>query len=246
LFLVGIAVALAPQAVLNRMWGLTVLPWPDRTVELSNMQALYASFVVRYDTYVSGGTTSQLFYCDPRLAADVHADKDYVRSTGDLAGWMLSHLPHSLVFSGQKVAAALHWPLSTPYYAPGAAVNGVFAGLITAIAVVGAVGLARATFRAGPRQATLAQVAAVVAWAGSLLTLVTSAPETRFATPLVVIGIGGCAVLVSDGIHLPRNGRGWIWAVAGLLAVVAVYGLGVSGMAHPVMGAVNGPICAAS
>jgi hypothetical protein len=243
---VGIGLALAPQAVMNRIWGVTVIPWPERTVELSSMQALYASFVVRYDTYVVDGATSQLFFCDPALAADVHADGDYVRSSGELAGWMLSHLPHSLAFTGQKVAAALHWPLSTPYYAPGAAVNGVFAGLVTAIAVLGAVGLARATIRRGLRKATPAQVAAVVAWAGSLLTLLTSAPETRFALPLVIFGIAGCAVLFADGPHLPRSTRGRVWVAGGLVAVVAVYGLGAWGMAHPVMGAVNGPICADS
>lgn len=124
--------AVAPQAVLNRVWGVPLLIWPERTVELTSRPRPSRSAVI--------------------------------------PGWMPSHL------------------LPAPPCAPNAAVNGAFAGLVTRHRGLGAVGIPRATLPQRVRQANLVQVAAIVAWTGSLLTLITSAPETRFACPLVLFG----------------------------------------------------------
>jgi hypothetical protein len=246
-FAMGTALALTPQLLLNLWRGSAWAPWPEMTGALSKLQASYAAYVVRYDTVfadsISAGPASEprRFFCSPGMvdALDGRAPE----SPGELATAFLSHLPQALVFSTQKVTAALHWPLSTPYTAPAPAVNALFAVLITAVTVIGALALLRRTVRSG-REVSLAQVAAWIVWAGSAATLVTSATEARFALPLVVFGIAGCALLAGDGIRLPGT-TGRLWVAGALIGVVAVYGVGLTGLRHPVDGAGTLAACTA-
>jgi hypothetical protein len=65
---------------------------------------------------------------------------------------------------------------------------------------------------------------------------VTSATESRFALPLVLVGIAGVAAALGDGVRLPRERAGRLWLAGSLVAVVAVFGLGAWGLQHPLPG----------
>ncbi|WP_369139995.1 hypothetical protein [Modestobacter versicolor] len=242
-FVLGAAVALLPQFVLNRARGATWVPWPELTSQLTGVQASYASFVVRYDTVVAGDAVSpQLFFCSPSMAAAL--DGDPPSSTGQLAVAYLQHLPQAVVLSVQKIGSAVHWPLSMPYYQSLPVVNGLFAVLVTAVSVLGAVALLHRLVQ--DRRPSSTVVAGLVAWAASVLTLVTSATETRFAVVLVLFGIAGVAGLATTRWQLPRRGRGLGWLVGALALVALVYLGGSTGLAHPVVGDVTAETCAAA
>jgi hypothetical protein len=246
-FVLGAALALIPQVLVNLRRGSPGMPWPEMTGALSKLQSSYAAYVVRYDTVFAGSVSAgpavepRRFFCSPGMADAL--DGRAPESPGELAAAFLGHLPQALVFSVQKITAALHWPLSTPYTAPAPAVNALFALLVTAITVIGALALLRATLRVG-RAASLAQIAAWIAWAGSAAILVTAATEARFALPLVLVGIAGCALLSGEGVRASgRTGR--MWAAGTLIGVAAVYGMGVTGLQHPVDGPGTLEVCAA-
>ena len=244
-FLGGTAVALLPQFLLNRWRGTTWLPWPEATGALTEVQASYASFVVRYDTVMSGQVSDpRLFFCSPGMARAL--DGDVPGSTGELAKAFLSHFPQALVLSVQKVGAALHWPLSMPYYDPAPGADGLFAVLVTGIAVLGAVAVLRAAVRRGRRTLSLAQVGVLLVLAGSVLTLTTSATETRFALPLVLVGIAGCALLGTERPDRPVPRADRLWLVGAVVAAGAVFGAGVWGLGHPVEGDVTAARCSTS
>jgi hypothetical protein len=122
----------------------------------------------------------------------------------------------------------------------------LFALLVTVVAVVGAMGVVRATFRHGWRAVSLPQAGALIAWAGSVLTLATSATETRFALPLLLVGIAGCALLSAEGPGVPRTRAGRAWLAATTLTVAVIFGAGVWGLQHPVEGDVTVTGCATS
>ncbi len=229
-FVIGAAVALLPQHLFNSSRALSGLPVPPMTEELTQLQASYASYLVRYDTAVSDPTTPpSLAFCSPSMARAL--DGEAPSSPGDLAITYLEHLPQSLLFAGQKLGAALHWPLSTPFMSPAPVINGLFAALITAITVIGAAAVLRRAWerRRGP---TLGGVVLLLMWAACLVGLPTSATETRFALPVVVLGIAGCALL-ADSVRVPRTRIAWWWSAGTAAAIAVVFALGVSGMAHP-------------
>ncbi|TFV76079.1 hypothetical protein E4P39_09330 [Blastococcus sp. CT_GayMR19] len=248
LFGLGVAVALVPQVLLNAWRGSTWTPWPEMTGFLTTLQSSYAAYVVRYDTVFAGPVGSgpieepRRMYCSPAMAEAVNGNVP--SSPGDLAGTLLAHMPQSLVFSAQKIGAALHWPLATPYAAPAPGVNALFALLVTAVAVIGAAALLRRVARAG-RDASLAQAAAVIAWASSVVTLATSTTEARFALTLVVFGIAGCALLAADGFR-PGSAPPRAWVAGALVAIVALFGVGHIGLGHPLEGVVTAAECADS
>jgi hypothetical protein len=239
-FGLGVAAALVPQVLLNVWRGSTAAPWPEMTGWLTQLQSSYASYVIRYDTVsgmpIGSGAISRRFYCSPAMAQVV--DGDGPSSPGELAGTLLAHLPQSVPFAAEKVGAALHWPLATPYSSTVPGVNGLFALLVTAVAVVGAAALIRHTVRLG-RGVSLAHVTALIAWACSAATLVTATTETRFALPLVLFGLAGCAHVAAGGLR-PSGTAARIWLVGTVVAVVAVFGFGHIGMAHPTEG--NGTV----
>ncbi|MEX5719533.1 hypothetical protein [Geodermatophilus maliterrae] len=233
-FLLGGAAALVPQVLLNRWERAIWAPWPEMTPWLTELQTSFASFVVRYDTVVGDPTRSPgLAFCSPGMAGAIDTPPS---SPGELAGVYLTHLPQSLVFAVQKIGAALHWPVSAPYLTDAPVVNAVFSVLVTAVTAVGAAVLLRRTIQRRGAAPLFGPVLVLMVWAGSLLSLVTSATETRFAVALVLLGVAGCAVLVDDGLRRPRTraARGWVAGTVVVLAVV--FAAGVSGMQHPYEG----------
>ncbi|WP_040338453.1 hypothetical protein [Candidatus Blastococcus massiliensis] len=241
-FLAGAAAALLPQSLYNLARGTSWLPWPEETFGLSGRQAHWASFTVRYDTLVTPDSVAPLFYCSPSMAQAVEDAPP--TSGGGLVAAFLSHPVEASVLSAQKVAAALHWGLAVPYSDEAPGVNALIAVLVTAVAVTGAAVGLHAVVTRGLRVLSLAQVAALLVWVGTLLSLLSAAPESRFALVLVLIGIAGCAALVADGLHTPRDRAGWVRSGFLVVAVLAVFAVGVTGLQHPVEGRATVQDCA--
>ena len=231
-FAAGAVVAQVPQSIVNLMLGAGWKPWPSRMPRLSQVQSYYGSYIVRYDTVYLPGRAPQQFFCDPVMAQSV---RDHLHvspgglvapSPGDLAASYLHNVPQSLLFAAEKATAALHWPLSTPYFAPTGARDEMFALLVATVTILGIVSLVRAQSKLGFRSASVAVWVAAAVWLGSLATIVTSAPETRFAMPLVLFGIAGFGGLV-------RGRLGSRWATGVVIAVVVVFAIGTLGLSHP-------------
>lgn len=229
-FLVGAAAALVPQTITNVDHGASWTPWPPGTSGLTALQSAYAAFVVRYDTAAYGPATApQLFFCNPRAARDLGAGS-MPGSPSELVSFYAHHPLDAALLISEKVGASLHWPISVPYYSPAGIANPLFALLVTAIAVAGASALAVLLWIGRP---TLPQVAIVVLWVGSLATIATSTPETRFALPLVVLGIVGCAAMLAGNRQSWGVGRGaWTLPIA-VVATVLVFSIGQIGLRHP-------------
>ena len=237
-FAAGVVVGLVPQSIVNLTQGTGWKPWPPDMAALTRIQAFYASYSVRYDTVYLPGRDPQQFFCNPAMAQTVGDHPP--QSTGELAALFLHSLPQSLLFVTEKAAAALHWPLSTPYFDPTGAGDRLFALLVTAVAVLGVVALVKAQPRSGFRSAPVAVWVALAVWVGSLATLVTSAPETRYALPLVLFGIAGCAMLV-------RGRLGFRWAAGAFVAVLVMFTIGTLGLSHPAAPGPASPVtCATS
>ncbi|WP_104527644.1 hypothetical protein [Blastococcus saxobsidens] len=239
-FAAGAVGALVPQFLLNRWRGTAWLPFPEESGALTELQASYAAYIVRYDTVIDDEAGPRLFFCSPGMADALEGRAP--TSFSELAVTFLSNFPHALLFSAQKIGAALHWPLSTPYRIDEPGLDGLFALLITTITVVGAAFLLRHGLRAR-RGIALEQVAVGLVWIGSLATLVTSATETRFAVLLVLVGVAGLASVADRRPDLARGGSARRWVGWTLLAMVAVYAVGISGLGHPVPGIVVLEMC---
>ena len=223
-FAAGTVVALVPQSMVNLRQGTGWKPWPPDMFALTQLQAYNASFVVRYDTVVLPHRDPRQFFCNPFMAQAVGDHPPL--STGGLAGLYLHTLPQSIVFVAEKVAAALHWPLSAPYFAPTGAGDQMFALLVTIVSVLGVVALVHAQSQSGFRSAPVAAWAVLAVWVGSLITVVTPSPESRFALPLVLLGIAGCATVV-------RGKLGSRWVAGAFMAVALVFAIGTEGLSHP-------------
>jgi len=231
---VGSALGSVPQVLFNfvRLGARGVLP-PD-SASLMALQTGLASYIVRYDT-VFASPQPQLFFCSPTMASRIGSTAP--SSTGGLAGVFLANLPASAIFALEKIGAALHWPLSTPYTTPMAGVDGLFATAIVAIAVVGCTAvIAFLTLRRQARSAARGDALGLVAIAiGTLLILVSSATESRFALPLVLVGVVGCAQLAALDFARVWNAHR-TWAIAALIGTALLVVLGYLGLAHPVPG----------
>jgi hypothetical protein len=233
-FLGGVAFALVPQILANRWWDISWLPWPEETFVLTQVQARYASYTVRFDGVLGPDGLAPLFYCSPSMAGAI--DGEAPGSGGDMVGLFVANLPQAIVFSAQKVGAALHWPLTMPYYTDAPGVNALFALTVTAGAVVGAAALLRSTVRQGWRSMGLARLVVLILWVSSVASLISAATENRFALSLVSLGIAGCGLLVADGVPDVRGRAGRIWVAVVALAVVAVFAVGTTGLQHPFSG----------
>ncbi|GAA0707490.1 hypothetical protein GCM10010199_01880 [Dactylosporangium roseum] len=214
----GAVVGALPQAVFNLSRGAAPGLAPPGTSGLAGFQAGYAAYAVRYDTITGSAGAPQQFYCDPAMARAVAGRP--VTSVGGLAEALLTNLPESALFLLKKIGAALAWSAETPYSVGAAAERYDLTLPIVLITVAGGFGLVLA-----PRR----RVGLVLAGAGSAvcLSLMTSATETRFALPLVLLGIAGCALLARLPAARLRSPRLLAGAAAAVLLVLAfaVWGL---------------------
>jgi hypothetical protein len=74
----------------------------------------------------------------------------------------------------------------------------------------------------------------------------TSATEPRFALPLILLGIVGCAALVpvrwSDAVRRPERR----WVIGTVVAALVVFAIGSNALSHPAPpGGVSVATCAA-
>ncbi|MET7418538.1 hypothetical protein [Dactylosporangium sp. NPDC005555] len=229
-FAAGVLAGSLPQVVFNLARGAAPGLTPPGTAGLAGFQAGYASYVVRYDTIEPAAGAPQQFYCDPSLAGAVAGHP--VRSTGGLIEALATNLPGSALFLVQKVAAALAWSRSTPYSTTATAEHYELAVPVVLIAVVGVAAACRT-----PGARCLAVLAAAVC--GSLMT---SATETRFALPLVLLGVAGCALLVAAPRPKPLR-----FAAVVLFASAALFAAAALGVAHPLPpGPATAAACAAN
>jgi hypothetical protein len=243
----GIALAFVPQLVVNRYFGGAWSPFPLQTFLITDIQAQYASFTVRYDTVPFAGTDPRLFFCSPDYASDVVSA--IPSSSGELAVSYLQNLPSALLFMSQKVAAALHWSFLTPYSEPAGGFS-VLTPLVIGVSAVGILALVRAAVSSSSmkRSPLLAMLFAL--WIGCLATLVVSAPESRFALPVVLVDLVGALVIVprakAPGLSRLRDRGVWPWAIGAVALSVLLLVLGLSGLAHPAAaGDATAAICAA-
>jgi hypothetical protein len=243
---VGVALAIVPQVVLNRTAFGAWSAWPLESGALIAGQARLASYTVRYDTLFAAAQPQQ-FYCSPAMARELVPPLP--ASLGELATTMLGHVPTSAVFSMQKAGAALHWPLSTPYTTPAPGLDALYASAVTVIAVVGIAALIRLALRGcrAVRPVCGCDVAAIAAIAiGAIVTLVSATTESRFALPLVLLGVIGCTTITDV---TPRRAwvRGRSWIIGTLVVALVVSAFGYAGLAHPAPpGAFDQATCASS
>ncbi|NJC63531.1 hypothetical protein HC028_03250 [Planosporangium flavigriseum] len=224
LFLVGAVLGSLPQVVFNVARGAAPSLMPAGTPGLMSLQASYASYVVRYDTIIDTSGPPQQFYCDPSMAHAVAGHP--VTSTGQLAKALLTNLPESVAFMLKKVGAALAWSSSTPYSTAAAVERYDLALPIVLITVIGAFGLVLAARR---REGLLLAGSGLAV----CLSLMTSATETRFALPLVLLGIVGCAVTVGLPATRLRSTRLLVAAAAVVVLGLAFAAWGVADALPP-------------
>ncbi|MGY0235011.1 hypothetical protein [Longispora urticae] len=231
LFVPGLAVGLAPQILFNLRhdWGWT--PLPPGTAGLVNLQAGVAPYVVRYDTVLIDTAPHQQFYCDPRMAGLIGDQK--ISSTTDLAQALLSNLPWSAQFLLEKFSASLAWPLSTPY---SALPNDESFGLtipIAAIVMVGALTLGLMLVRGGRSGLRGYPLILLCALLGASAAVGTSATETRFALPIIMVAVAGVAGAPTVFARTADGRRVWPWFLAMAAGVVIIYGCAMHGLSHP-------------
>ena len=230
---VGGAAVLAIQAIYGRLHTGIVSISPPQAGIVQTIQFHYAAYGVRYDTIPFSAGDPRLWHCSPGMAEAVSGDPAPGSASG-LLGLMVDNLPGSALFAVNKVTASLHWSAGTPYAIPGEQALRPLGLLVIVVACVGfvsLVGLLRG--RGDQRTAPLALVALVL---GVAVTLVGSAPEARFALPIVVAGIAGTVAAVA---RWRRPELTWsrpllVGIVCAVLLTGLVAGLGWRALQHDV------------
>jgi hypothetical protein len=139
-FAAGTLLSLVPESILNLLNHNGISPFPPLTFALADGQSQTASFIVRYDTVGPAATaTPRLFWCSPQMSHIVHGHLP--ANAFGLASVFLHHPVQASVFVSEKLAAVLHWPMSAPFYTANGFGDSLFAILITAVTVVGALTL---------------------------------------------------------------------------------------------------------
>ena len=226
--LVGVAATLVPQVAVNRLFAGVWRLWPDRTFQLASFQAETASYIVRYDTipFVQDLDPRQI-YCYPEYAQALEG-KPLPTGTVELLQSYLQNLPQSLDFMVRKVAGALQWTWATPYSDPPPLVPGLLAVLAVGVAAAGLLAIIRSLVRRQLGGSMLPMIVLAV-FVGALATIVVSAPEARFAAPLVATGILGVVLAIPTRRPWPWKVRpatiGWIGGAMLLTLVLLAWGL---------------------
>ncbi|WP_405085624.1 hypothetical protein [Microbispora sp. NBC_01389] len=230
----GLTLALLPQFALNLVLNYGWLPAPPLTALLARYQAELGSYIVRYDTVLPGAP--RLFYCDPLMASV---------SRGGPVRTLLAGLPWSPGFLAEKFSAALAWSGSTPYSAPAGVEDFGLLLPIAAVTVCGGTALVAAAVRARAGVPRGHAPTVVAAFLGAAATLVTTTTEARFALPVVLLGVAGCALLVPRALGGDaRMGRGW-WLAAGTVTALVV-AFAVLGLRHPLSSEPTDPAACAA
>lgn len=230
----GATMAVIPQAVQELFRSGSLSAWWDGVQQVNEIQLTFATWVVRYDT-VPSSSSPQQFFCHPGMAA---VQQSPVTSPTDLVGQLVTYVPQSIDLVAQKLSAWLMWTWSTPYYDTFDPSTSQLSILVVATVVVGAFGWLQAARRGDVPRQVLVTTGAVAL--GVLAGAVAATPETRFALPLVVLGLVGVALVPVD-----RVSRRQVLVVIGVAVVVVL--LGQRGLDHPAPGGPVSPeVCAAA
>lgn len=187
----GAVLAVLPQVLFNLRLAGTPDLLPIATAALTRIQSAQSSYTVRYDTVLTGDRHPQQFFCDPSYAARLVGEAP-ATSPGEVLTSAAGHLPASLQLFAEKAAASLRWSWSTPYELSPGVGSPLLGLLVTVVAAVGAVAMVRIAVLAwSDAEHRTSALALAAVWIGALGTLVLSTPETRFALPLVAIGLVG-------------------------------------------------------
>ncbi|MDF1604305.1 hypothetical protein [Nocardioides sp. YIM 152315] len=223
----GVLLALLPQALYLRRHDYPAGLMPPDSFLITQIQVGYGAYGVRYDTVAYSNVDPRQWYCDPSMARAV--DGDLPTTARGLFGTFVGQLPDSASFAIDKVVAALQWNWATPY-APAGTPGWTALGLaVLLVTVVGVVGLVVLWPRAGRSVVAPCLVATVV---GTAVTLVGSAPETRFALPIVLVGIVGWTILFGNVGRASRR-RLTVLGASAAVVFVAILGLAVLATGHP-------------
>lgn len=230
----GAALGLVPQLLLNVAVMGTWSVVPVGTSALMNVQATYATFATRYDTVLTPGHFPGQFYCDPGYAVLQLGDEKPTSAPGVLLS-ALRHLPESLSFLSGKAAASLHWSFATPYEHPPGPGTSLMAFLVIGVATSGLVALFWVMTRSwGESTPRLVSLSLVGFWAGAVGTLVLSTPETRFAIPVVLIGLIGLLAAIPSPLRFSRPTIGNVITIVVAVALaVALFALGKAAVGYP-------------
>lgn len=242
--LIGVAAVLAVQTVYGWLTVGVLSVWAPATATVSAIQVSYASFGVRYDTMAYAAGDPRLWYCSPAMADRVAADLP--SSTGALFQTLVDTQPTSALFALHKVSASLLWSRATPYTNAGEQPLHPLGVVVVVLVCVGIIALV-AGLRAHRRGRTTAAMVLVLAL-GTAVTIVGSAPEARFALPIVVAGIVGTVLAT---MHWPPQGDSVkvvvAWCVLALVLASATIVVGWHGLRHAAPpGDVTAEVCRAS
>ncbi len=217
LAVVGGGVVLGAQAVYGAAQTGVTSVLPPSAELVTQIQFAFSPYVVRYDTVPFTAEDPRMWHCSPAMAESL-GDR-VITSSPDLLGFYVGALPDSALLAVQKVAASLHWTWATPYAEAGEQALrplGVLVILVMSIGVVALVPLARGRLRES------APIAALIALAaGSIVTLVGSTPEARFALPLLVAGIIGAVGATARWWRRDVLTTRAFWAAAACAALLA-------------------------
>lgn len=229
----GSSMAVLPQAVMELFRPGSFHTWYNGAGSINQLQLSYSAWVVRYDT-VPSSQVPQQFFCEPDMAS---VQQTPIASPTDLLAHLVTHLPQSIDLVLQKLTAWLMWTWSTPFHDSYDPTISQLSVLVVVLVVLGAFGWLQAV-RRGDIPLRVAATAAATSL-GVVCGAVAATPETRFAMPLVVLGIAGTSLVRFDRMK-PRQ----IAAVTGVVIVVIL--LGQRGLDHPAPpGGVTPEICAA-
>lgn len=245
----GGVLALIPQLALNVLafgsWSIV----PRETAALSAVQAAYAHVALRYDTVAFADQRPQQWYCDP-LYASLVVDDGVPRNQFQVVGSALAHLPDSLWFLFRKAAASIHWSLETPYEPPPGSAVDVLTVLVVMTAALGVVILAGSAIRERAERRRLSAILALLGfWFGALAVLVFATPETRFAVPIVLVGLIGVVSVIPARIsEITVTPGSALIAACGLLLAAALFLGGAEALSHslPAGPLTDARACAAS
>jgi hypothetical protein len=228
----GVVVGCLPQALYNAHWGFTPSALPPLTRVISETQFRYAGYGVRYDTLAYADQDPRQWFCHPAMARGL--DGDLPTGTAELLKAFVQNLPASAGFALEKVVGTLQWVWETPYAGPGTPGWTVLGVLTLLVCVVGLAGLLVSRRLVEPRRPSTVVVAMLVAMvAGTVVTLVGSAPETRFALPIVAAGIVGTTLLATARMPEPGRRHLVLFGVAVGVSAAVLLPIGIAATSHP-------------
>jgi len=243
--LAGVAIALIPQVAANVIQYGSWLAVPVASGVVRDLQFQYAGYITRYDTLIGSAITEpRQFFCDPSQAASLAGQS--IHGAAALLGHLARQAPSSLLFLGRKIGASLLWSPATPYAQTSTGALTALSLFVLLVSAAGITALAVGLVRHGQRDRH--PVAVLLAFTlGSVATVAGSTPEARFALPIVMAGVLGCAAAPSL-VRAPLGQRRTRIIIVGISAAAAwavFLMLGLSGLAHPAPpGGITAEICA--